>query len=70
MMLRKRHSKEDSSAVLDDLKRSFSSGKSQAATQIWLCFKKVFQKQPGQEVYPGVPQLSKMGSFAVTINGF
>ena len=32
MMLGKRHSKEDFSDVLGDLKRSFSTGKSQAAT--------------------------------------
>ena len=31
MMLGKRHSKEDFSDVLDDLKRSFSTGESQAA---------------------------------------
>ena len=30
MMLGKRHSKEDFSDVLDDLKRSFSTGESQA----------------------------------------
>ena len=32
MILGKRHSKEDLPDVLDDLKRSFSIGKSQAAT--------------------------------------
>ena len=32
MMLGKGHSKEDFSNVLDDLKRSFSTGKNQAAT--------------------------------------
>ena len=32
MMLGKRHSKEDFADVLDDLKRSFATGKSQAAT--------------------------------------
>ena len=32
MMLGKKHSKEDFSDVLDDLKRSFSTGKSQATT--------------------------------------
>ena len=32
MMVGKKHSKEDFSDVLDDLKRSFSTGKSQAAT--------------------------------------
>ena len=32
MMLGKRHSKEDFSDVLNDLKKSFSTGKSQAAT--------------------------------------
>ena len=34
MTLGKKHSKEHFSEVLDDLKRSFSTGKSQAATQI------------------------------------
>ena len=33
MTLGKRHSKEHFSDVLDDLKRSFSTGKSHAATQ-------------------------------------
>ena len=34
MTLGKRHSKENFSDVLDDLKRSFSTGKSHAVTQI------------------------------------
>ena len=40
MMLGKRHSKEHFSDVLDDLKSSFSTGKSHAAMQVWTLLQK------------------------------
>ena len=43
--LDQRHSTEYVSDVLEDLKGSFSTGRSHASTYLRLCFKQVFHKQ-------------------------
>ena len=74
-MLGKRHSKEDFSDVRDDLKRSFFAGEIQAAIRFDFVSKKCFRSSKirgsqRSEVYLGLPQLSKMERFVVTINSF
>ena len=65
-MLGKRHSKEYFSDVLDDLKRLFSV---QQQRRFDFVSKKCFVNSHSEirKVYPGLPQLSKMESFAVKI---